>query len=1073
MLDNWSLNVTPNVTVTPVNPTSVTVGTTAETVASTFTVGFPLQQLSGSYTIQLGPNIEDEFGDGLDTNQNAGVYVLQGVDQQGPTTTVSYNPTAVPEPISETTQSSITVPDSFVIEGDETSAQIPVMEVQLNITYPNDPDLTVTLTHTSPSGDVEGEMTLFSGVGAGTTTSNFDNTVLDDLAATPIQVGAAPFFSTYTPQQSLANAFSPAGGQNVQGTWTLSITNSSTTGTTGTLNSWSLTFQRPLPSSGLGEPGADDVTASFQIFSLGQSDALSSQQWTAVGPAAIGSGTASGNGADPSGRVTGLAVNPSDPSGNTVYAAGACGGVWKTTDFLTTSNAGPTWIPLTSFGPTDAVNIGGIAVFARNNDPNQSIVVAATGEGDTGTPGVGFLISTDGGATWNLYDSTDNVDAAGNLLPIDSPQRDRKFVGDTAYAVVVNPEPTPSGGVIIYAALSGPTGGIWRSENTGQTWSQVLAGQATSVVLDADSSATLDPDTNTYVQGNDQIVYAAIEGQGVYMSPNQGQIWNQLTGDIGNPLIFNDLKPPYPNINPTNGPGPNGPEGRITLAVPASTGNAAQDDVYEGWVYALVANPGGALDGIFVTKDFGENWTEVNIPTDPNQGYYGTTPAIPVNNVGDSNYSVIGDAQYPQGNYNQAMAVDPTNPNIIYVGGTADGNQSALIRIDLTDIWDAHAEVPTASDGLDNGAVSLSSQAPATIANAQDYVATQTSYLDLIRNPEDPFVGNSTIDVYDVSSFTNNGDGVNWIPLSSGGTDYHRMLAITDPTTGLPRLIIGDDQGIWTYLDNDGTMETGVGLAASGVVSDSFASNARSGNIQITQLYYGAVQPSTLAAQMAGALFYGSAQDNGGPTSSANILSTGDIVWGGPGGDAGGVATNQQGTGTFYQYWWPCCYNYAGEDDYTDFFEVNGVGETTGLIQASNGGITPDPQWPFKGAGTFAVNPVNGNDIIISSATGNIFSTINQGTNWFDIGQPGVFNNPGTFSVALAYGAPDPAPRRASATWGISSTSARRSGRSTSRRTAAAAAPATTGSTSPPAWTARPSSRSSPTRPAAATTPTR
>ena len=39
------------------------------------------------------------------------------------------------------------------------------------------------------------------------------------------------------------------------------------------------------------------------------------------------------------------------------------------------------------------------------------------------------------------------------------------------------------GGVIIYAALSGPTGGVWRSQDTGKTWQLMLSGQATSVVL--------------------------------------------------------------------------------------------------------------------------------------------------------------------------------------------------------------------------------------------------------------------------------------------------------------------------------------------------------------------------------------------------------------------------------------------------------------------------------------------------------------------------------------------------------------------------------------------------------------
>ena len=42
-------------TVTPVSPVGG--------LATTFTIGFPLQQLSGTYTIQLGPTIQDTFGD--------------------------------------------------------------------------------------------------------------------------------------------------------------------------------------------------------------------------------------------------------------------------------------------------------------------------------------------------------------------------------------------------------------------------------------------------------------------------------------------------------------------------------------------------------------------------------------------------------------------------------------------------------------------------------------------------------------------------------------------------------------------------------------------------------------------------------------------------------------------------------------------------------------------------------------------------------------------------------------------------------------------------------------------------
>src|SRR5258705_519635 len=120
--------------------------------------------------------------------------------------------------------------------------------------------------------------------------------------------------------------------------------------------------------------------------------------------------------------------------------------------------------------------------------------------------------------------------------------------------------------------------------------------------------------------------------------------------------------------------------------------------------------------------------------------------------------------------------------------------------------------------------------------------------------------------------------------------------------------------------------------------------------MQISQFYYGAAQPSGIAAQIAGALFYGQAQDNGSLASDPNVLDNGNIIWSGPEGDGAGVATDQTGSGTLYTYNWPCC---GGNG--TDFFAVNGVGRTFGLLQDSQPGNTPDPQWPFLGGSTFAV----------------------------------------------------------------------------------------------------------------------
>ena len=286
-------------------------------------------------------------------------------------------------------------------------------------------------------------------------------------------------------------------------------------------------------------------------------------------------------------------------------------------------------------------------------------------------------------------------------------------------------------------------------------------------------------------------------------------------------------------------------------------------------------------------------------------------------------------------------------------------------------------------------------------------------YINLVHDPLDPFLNDATLYANNANHFTNDGSGATWIPFDIGGTDQHRMITEIDPLTGLSRIIIGDDQGVYSAVDNNGVLSTGIGTAP-------FANANRNGNLQITQFYYGAVQPSNAAAQIAfdqsqgqvgspspGGMFYGSAQDDGGPISDPNLLSDGNLGWAGPGGDGGGVAVDQQGAGTQLQYWWPCC-----GGNFTDFFQVNGVGRTFGLLQQSNAGPTPDPQWPFAFPINIAINPLNGSQALISSSVGRIFRTENQGLFWSDIGDPapptGTAALDGTYAGALAFGAPDP-----------------------------------------------------------------
>jgi len=1017
----------------------------------TFLIRFPAgrtQVLSGTYTVTFGPGLRDVHGNALDENQNAGLYLLDpSRNPNGQTVQVTYNaPISAASPA--VIQPARVDPATRVVTPGKATATVVVTDttpiqgvtVQLNINYPYDPDLTATLT--APNGTT---ITLFSGVGQGSTNNhaNFFNTIFSDKTSplTPIRNGGAPFFGAFNPQKALATIASPNQPFNPAGTWTLTIFNNGTVSpsdaATGTLTSFTLNLTKPVPNSGLGEPVADLASESFRIFALNPTNALASSVWTAVGPASIGGGGGGGpeggGSGGRSGRIGGIAVDPSDPSGNTVYIGGASGGIWKTTTFL--AGGGPTWIPLTDFGPTFAINIGGIAVFPRNADPNQSIVFAATGEGDTGSAGVGVLRSMDGGATWTLLDSTNNN------LPFNAPagqptnHRDHAFNGTSAFKIVVDPHLTPDGNVVVYMALSGGNGGIWRSTDSGQTWGVVqpgglrtanLPGQATDLVLD--------PASATGGSGNLQNVYGALRGQGVYASTNEGQTFSQVLGNVGDPLIQDrkDDNGPVPVVPaPGTEPTPNGAYGRIALAKPFLTGNAAEDLNYQGWLFAGVIDGSSHFQGLYVTKDFGQNWTKVGIPNVAPVVTNGVAAvqAAPNNDPTKPDYDLgggpAGTGLPAQGNYDYSFAIDPTNPNVLYMGGTADGQPTGFIRIDVTGIKDPHALVPYNNQGPDGGLLQNATNAN-TGPSAPDITlkdptkpVTPQPYFNFFRDPNDPFGSNATLNVGNVTQFNNVGAVAKWIPFDIGGTnqhrvakdstDQHRIVTFVDPLTGHARLIIGDDQGVYSEVDNNGTFDAGIGTAAS-------PAGSFNGNLQITQFYYGAVQPSTNVTlnqvrQLQGQpfLFVGSAQDNGGPASAGGVLSPGspdygNITWSGPGGDATGVATDQQGDSTLYQYWWPCC---GGEG--TNFFQVNGTGRTLGLLQQALPGPTPDPQWPQTGGSNFALNPLSGQQVVITSQAGHIFLTENQGLTWSQVGTTSPTGGPsGAYAPAEAFGAPDP-----------------------------------------------------------------
>ncbi len=87
--------------------------------------------------------------------------------------------------------STIIVPDNFLVQGDKTSSGISGLRVTINLTYPSDPDLTISLQHYDLNGNLLGTIALATNIGGTELAKNFTNTTFDDNATLPIEDGGA------------------------------------------------------------------------------------------------------------------------------------------------------------------------------------------------------------------------------------------------------------------------------------------------------------------------------------------------------------------------------------------------------------------------------------------------------------------------------------------------------------------------------------------------------------------------------------------------------------------------------------------------------------------------------------------------------------------------------------------------------------------------------------------------------------------------------------------------------------------------------------------------------------------
>ena len=191
------------------------------------------------------------------------------------------------------------------------------------------------------------------------------------------------------------------------------------------------------------------------------------------------------------GRTRAIVVDASDSNGNTWYAAGVGGGVWKT------SNAGASWLNLTP----DMENIAVVTLAQSSSQPN--VLYAGTGESWSGNldaiDGSGVFKSSDSGVTWT------------NVSPINSSGYIHSDFSSVSRVIVdpLNPD-------IVVASTAYK---IYRSTNGGGDWTVVYSSSSGKVqqILSAPS--------------NFNIQYASVNGGGIKKSEDAGVSWSS-TGNF-------------------------------------------------------------------------------------------------------------------------------------------------------------------------------------------------------------------------------------------------------------------------------------------------------------------------------------------------------------------------------------------------------------------------------------------------------------------------------------------------------------------------------------------------------------
>ena len=312
--------------------------------------------------------------------------------------------------------------------------------------------------------------------------------------------------------------------------------------------------------------------------------------WQPVGPAPAHGGQVENitNG-EVAGAVDELALHPANA--DIMYIASVNGGIWRSTNATAVS---PAWTRLTD----TVASLGVSALQFDPTDATRQTLLAGSGRnssfGGRGGGLIGLLRTTDGGTNWAVLN-------AGGVA------------GSTITGLAAR-------GAILVAANGQ---GIFRSTDTGVTFTQIsgLAGSG----LPVGRASDLVGDPSNIARLYAPILLDAGTTRGLYRSTDTGATWTKVSDAAVDAVIA---------------AGATG-SARTELAVGAS----AQ-------VFAAIVGSNGRLAEVFRSADGATGWTALGVPT-----------------TAEQNGVVFGVHAGSQGSVHLSIAADPTNSNIVYVGG--------------------------------------------------------------------------------------------------------------------------------------------------------------------------------------------------------------------------------------------------------------------------------------------------------------------------------------------------------------------------------------------------------------------